>query len=40
MEYLTLYAFSVENWERPKSEVRAPDEVAIRRIKEISNEVG
>lgn len=28
IEYLTLYAFSTENWNRSKEEVTAPDESA------------
>ena len=27
IKYLTLYAFSVENWNRPKEEVECPHEV-------------
>jgi undecaprenyl diphosphate synthase len=33
VEYLTLYAFSTENWNRPKTEVRALMELLVSTIK-------
>jgi undecaprenyl diphosphate synthase len=33
VEYLTLYAFSTENWERPKSEVGALMQILIRALR-------
>jgi undecaprenyl diphosphate synthase len=34
MEYLTLYAFSTENWERPKDEVSGLMELLVETIKQ------
>jgi undecaprenyl diphosphate synthase len=34
VKYLTLYAFSTENWDRPKSEVEALMELLVKAIKD------
>lgn len=40
VEYLTLYAFSVENWSRPKTEIRGLMVLLIRTLREYSEKLG
>ncbi len=39
IEYLTLYAFSMENWKRPKTEIRALFQLLRRYLKEEQNRI-
>ncbi len=39
VEYLTLYAFSTENWSRPKTEVNALMKLLVKTIKRETNEL-
>lgn len=40
VEYLTLYAFSVENWSRPKSEIRGLMLLLVRALREYTEKLG
>ena len=40
IKYLTVYAFSTENWNRPKEEVDAPDEAAPELYEDLSEDRG
>jgi undecaprenyl diphosphate synthase len=40
VEYLTLYAFSVENWSRPKTEIRGLMLLLIRTLREYTDKLG
>jgi len=40
VEYLTLYAFSVENWSRPKGEIRGLMHLLVRALRNYTEKLG